>query len=110
MHRMFLSCVFIVDKDTSLSSKISVRVIILLLFPFFPDTDVSLLELVAMTDGYSGAELCALCKEAAIFALREDITAEKVHRSHFMSSFEVVKPRLDLESISYYNEFSSKFS
>ena len=76
----------------------------------FLDHDVSLQELVRKTDGYSGAEICALCKEAAIFALRDSISAETIRLAHFERSFTIVKPRLDSKSIDYYSQFSSKFS
>lgn len=46
--------------------------------------DVDLEELVTRTHRYSGAEIVALCRQAALIAMREDITAEVVRRKHFL--------------------------
>lgn len=37
------------------------------------------------TDGYSGAEIVAICQEAALLAMDEDLEAEEV--SSFMNTF-----------------------
>ncbi|KAJ1727316.1 hypothetical protein LPJ61_004636 [Coemansia biformis] len=42
------------------------------------DDSVSIRELVARTEGYTGADLANLCREAALAALRRDIRSEKV--------------------------------
>ena len=79
------------------------------LYLLLPGKDVSIQELVSKTDGYSGAEISALCKEAAIFALRESISADTIRMINFDAAFSVVKPRLDSKSITYYEKVSSKF-
>lgn len=76
---------------------------------FSPGDDVHIHNLVELTEGYSGAEICALCKEAAIFALRESISANTIQMAHFKTALSLVKPRLDTKSISHYNDFASKF-
>eukprot|EP00112_Aurelia_sp_Birch-Aquarium-sp1_P009738 Seg2116.6 transcript_id=Seg2116.6/GoldUCD/mRNA.D3Y31 product="Spermatogenesis-associated protein 5" protein_id=Seg2116.6/GoldUCD/D3Y31 len=73
------------------------------------DAVVSEEDLARKTDGYSGAEICAICKEAAIFALRDSIEAKTVNGKHFDAAYDLVKPRLDSTSIKYYEEFSAKF-
>ena len=73
------------------------------------DADVSVEDLAKRTEGYSGAEICAVCKEAAIFALRDSIEAKTVNGKHFDSAYDLVKPRLDCNSIKYYEDFSAKF-
>ena len=50
-----------------------------------------------------------MCKEAAIFALRDSIEAQTVTANHFDAALDLVKPRLDWNSIKYYEEFSAKF-
>lgn len=54
--------------------------------------DVRIEELVPKTNGYSGADIEALCREAALNAMRADIKAEKVTMADFEKAFEVVKP------------------
>ncbi|KHN73888.1 Spermatogenesis-associated protein 5 [Toxocara canis] len=46
--------------------------------------DVDMDELVSGTSGYSGAEIVALCRQAALIAMRENIDAEMVQRKHFL--------------------------
>ena len=45
--------------------------------------DVSLEWLVALTEGYSLAQLSALCRKAAMAALRESLDAPRVQMAHF---------------------------
>ena len=49
-------------------------------------------ELAKKTDGFSGADVEALCREAGMNALREDLQAKKVLSKHFVNAFEAVKP------------------
>ncbi|XP_076148272.1 ATPase family gene 2 protein homolog A [Alosa pseudoharengus] len=58
------------------------------------DDDVQPDDLVALTEKYSGAEIAAVCREAALLALQEDIKAQRVARSHFESALDAVKPRV----------------
>ncbi|MGC9210320.1 MAG: CDC48 family AAA ATPase [Acidilobus sp.] len=76
------------------------------------DSDVNLEEIAEMTKGYTGADLAALAKEAAMAALREfiksgkvDLSKEgeikrsvletlKVSRRHFLEAMKVVRPTL----------------
>ncbi len=56
--------------------------------------DVNLETLAEMTEGYVGADIEALCREAALTALREDINAEKVYLKHFKEAMRKIKPSL----------------
>ena len=51
-------------------------------------------ELAEITEGYSGADLEALVREAALQALREDINTTKVHMRHFEKALTIVKPSI----------------
>jgi SpoVK/Ycf46/Vps4 family AAA+-type ATPase len=64
-------------------------------------------QLAQMTEGYTGAELTALCREAAYRALREDIHIEHVEWRHFMWALETVKPRLSAKMIQFYESFAA---
>ncbi len=68
--------------------------------------DVNLEEIAKRTQGYSGADLEAVCREAALFALREDINAKEVKMKHFEKALEKIKPSLSEEIIKYYEKLS----
>ena len=44
------------------------------------------------TEGYTGADLESLAREAAMLSLREDIKSTKVTRKHFLEEMEKVSP------------------
>nr|XP_057908781.1 ATPase family gene 2 protein homolog A [Doryrhamphus excisus] len=56
--------------------------------------DVSVDHLVTRTEKYSGAEITAVCREAALLALQEDMTSQHVDVRHFESALNVVRPRV----------------
>lgn len=70
--------------------------------------DVDLKEIAKRTENYSGADLEALCREAALFALREDIEAKEVKMKHFEKAMEKVKPSLSKEIIKLYQRLSEE--
>ncbi|KAA0003466.1 MAG: CDC48 family AAA ATPase [Thermoplasmata archaeon] len=70
--------------------------------------DVDLDELSEMSEGYVGADIEAICREAAMIALRENRETNKVKREHFMKALEKVHPSVDEEMIGYYKEMANK--
>jgi SpoVK/Ycf46/Vps4 family AAA+-type ATPase len=70
--------------------------------------DVNLEELAKRTEGYSGADLEALVKEAAMNALREDINAKEVKAKHFEEALKKIPPSLSKELIEYYKRFEER--
>jgi len=70
--------------------------------------DVDLSEIAARTEGFSGADLAALVREAALVALRENINAKKVMMRHFEKALTLVKPSLSTEIIRFYEEWSER--
>ena len=64
--------------------------------------DVDLKKIAERCEGYSGADIEALCREAAMIALRENENAKKVTYSDFNKAFEVVRGTLTEEIIKYY--------
>ncbi|HDO19624.1 MAG TPA: AAA family ATPase [Thermoplasmatales archaeon] len=70
--------------------------------------DVSLEELAERTDGYSGADIEALCREAAMNALRENEDAKEVKLKHFEEAFKVVRGTLTKEVIDYYKRIEEE--
>jgi len=71
-----------------------------------PLKEVSLEEIAKETEGYSGADLEALCREAGLNALRRD--AEKVTKEDFEKALQTVKPSLKEEMLMKYKKFEEK--
>ncbi len=70
--------------------------------------DVDIKELSKKLDGYTGADIEALCREAGITALREDMKAKTVNQKHFDAALENVKPTIDPKIMSYYKKAGEK--
>ncbi|MEM0379882.1 MAG: CDC48 family AAA ATPase [Desulfurococcaceae archaeon] len=70
--------------------------------------NVDLYELASRTEGYSGADLEALVREAVMIALREDINTSIVDIKHFNKAFEYIKPSITQDMINYYLNWFSK--
>ena len=68
---------------------------------------VSIEKLVELTDGYSGAEIAALCSEAAFVALESNIDIEEVEMGHFIKAFDRVKPQTSKDMIEFYEKFEA---
>ncbi len=73
-----------------------------------PLEDVDLEKLTKETEGYVGADIEAVCREAAILALREDIDSEKVTMEHFTKALDRVKPSVTEDVKKAYEDFSQK--
>jgi len=69
-------------------------------------SDVLLDTLAERTDGFSGADIEALCREAAMIALRENIKIKKVEMKHFEEALKNIRPSLTEELIKYYQAVS----
>uniref|UniRef100_A0A8C3MG55 Vesicle-fusing ATPase n=1 Tax=Geospiza parvula TaxID=87175 RepID=A0A8C3MG55_GEOPR len=70
--------------------------------------DVCLAELVERTQKYSGAEITAVCREAALLALQEDIHAKSITGRHFRSALAVVSPRIPDSLIQFYADYQQQ--
>ncbi|MBS3119482.1 AAA family ATPase, partial [Candidatus Woesearchaeota archaeon] len=66
--------------------------------------DVSMDELVEKTEGYVGADIESVCREAAIMALRESFTAKEVKLKHFEEALKKVAPSVTKEVEETYYE------
>jgi len=70
--------------------------------------DVDLEELADMTEGYVGADIEAVCREAVMLALRENISSERVYMRHFLDALRKIKPSVTDSMLSFYERFEEK--
>ncbi|KAK9398890.1 spermatogenesis-associated protein 5 [Crotalus adamanteus] len=71
-------------------------------------SEVNLDELVIQTEKYSGAEITAVCREAALLALQEDIEAKYIMKEHFQQALVVVTPRIPDSLQKFYEEYQQR--
>ena len=62
------------------------------------------------TEGYVGADIEAVCREAAILALREDINSRDINKKHFEKALEKVRPSVTKEVERAYEELQEHFT
>ena len=79
--------------------------------------DVDLKEIAKKTEGYTGADLEVLCREAGLAAIRENIRRRiegngqedyKVYARHFEEALKKVKPSVTPEMIRFYEAWNEK--
>jgi transitional endoplasmic reticulum ATPase len=70
--------------------------------------DVDLANLARKVQGYSGADIEAICREAAMNALREDIDAAEVSSRDFDIAMDRVGPSIAPEDDAWYQKFSKR--
>jgi transitional endoplasmic reticulum ATPase len=69
-----------------------------------PLKNVDLVEIASRTDGYVGADLAALCREAGLVAYREDHDAKSVTMSHFEAALKNIPPSVDRSMFESYSK------
>jgi transitional endoplasmic reticulum ATPase len=67
--------------------------------------DVSLEQLAAITKNYSGADIEALCREAAMHALRRDVNAKEVALADFQEAMKKIGPSITPDMEKWYKGF-----
>ncbi len=72
-------------------------------------SDVSIEDLAVLTDGYVGADIELICREAAVLALRESISANTVRKSHFDFALQKVKGSISKDVIDMYEKFEEQY-
>ncbi|HID05343.1 MAG TPA: AAA family ATPase [Candidatus Caldiarchaeum subterraneum] len=73
------------------------------------DRDVNLEELAALTEGYTGADIEAVVREAALEAAREDLNAQKVAMRHFRAAMSKIKASVTEEAKVQYEKIMTDF-
>lgn len=71
--------------------------------------DVDLKEISKDTNGYTGADLEAVAREAAYFALREDMTSKQVKKKHFDEALKKIKPSVNKSTIDLYKKIEETY-
>jgi len=69
-----------------------------------PLKGVDLSKVAEKTDGYSGADLEAVVREAGLVALRENINAKDVTKKHFDEALKKVKPSITNDMFAKYQK------
>ncbi len=70
--------------------------------------DVDLEELAELTEGYVGADIEAICREAVMLAIRENINTEKVEMRHFLEALKKIKPSVNETMLNFYERFEER--
>ena len=75
-----------------------------------PLEGVDLEALAGRMEGYVGADIEAVAREAALSAMREDPEARKVRTGHFEEALAAVRPSADEKTMKYYADLGRELS
>ena len=70
------------------------------------DKDVNIKHLAGITENYSGADIEALCREAAMLSIRENEKATKIKKVHFDKAMEDVRASITPNILKFYSKIS----
>lgn len=73
------------------------------------DKDVKLEKIADATEGYTGADLEALTREAGMLALRENINTKKVSKKHFDKAMERIAPSVSKADQERYKQIEKQY-
>lgn len=73
------------------------------------EKDVILSEIAEKIEGFTGADIESLVREAGMLALRESINAEKVTKKHFDKAIGKIKPSVTQQTIDTYKKVEENF-
>ena len=71
--------------------------------------DVSLDKMAEKLDGYVGADIESLCREAAMLALRKDKNAKEVTKKHFEDAMKKVTASVSKEAMDKYRQVETEY-
>ena len=69
-----------------------------------------LMKLAKVTNGYVGADIESVCREAAILALRENINSKEILPRHFEKALDKVRPSVTKEVEKHYEELQDQLT
>ncbi len=70
---------------------------------------MNLENLADTTEGYVGADIEAVCREAVMFALRENFDIEAIEMRHFREALKKVKPTINENIAQFYEKIEEQF-
>ena len=73
------------------------------------DSSIDLDRLSDKTDGFSGADIENVCREAVYSALRVDINVDAISQADLEQSIQNAKPSITQEMVDHYKEFNEAF-
>lgn len=65
-------------------------------------------SLASRLEGYVGADIEALVREAGLIALREDINVEELQEEHFIKAMETIKPSVNVDLKTQYENIEKE--
>jgi transitional endoplasmic reticulum ATPase len=71
--------------------------------------DVALENLADITEGYVGADIESVCREAVMIALRENFDVESIEMRHFKEALKKVKPTITEDIAQFYEKIEAHF-
>ena len=78
-------------------------------FKELSDKEKLLYYLAKKTIGYTGADLEAFVREAAMLTLRESIDSEEVNKKHFEGALNKIKPSVNKSTINVYKQVEENY-
>ncbi len=72
------------------------------------DKDVDIKELAKKTEGYSGADIAAVCRKAGMLALHDNIESKSVSARHFKEALDRIGPSISPEIVDHYKKITQK--
>ena len=70
--------------------------------------DINLSKLASELDGYVGADIEAICREAVMIALREDLNVKVISMTHFREAKKVIHPSANARIIKEFEQLEIK--
>jgi len=76
--------------------------------PVSENKEKLIIDLSSKTEGYVGADIEALIREAGLIALRRDIKSEKIDTNDFIKALDIVKPSVNTDLQKQYIEIEKQ--
>ncbi|CCG80922.1 Ribosome biogenesis factor recycling AAA family ATPase [Taphrina deformans PYCC 5710] len=71
--------------------------------------DVTISALAGATEGCSGAEIAAFCRDAGLLAMQDDLDAQEIQAHHFDLALSRLKRGITPEMIDFYETFAANY-
>ena len=71
--------------------------------------DVNIKKVSEEAEGYVGADIQSVCREAAMLALREDLKIKEVSKKHFDAALKKVRPSSSKETMENYETIEEEY-